>query len=75
MIKFNMTAQRSFILSFVIIVGFLVVSMFIMAAYRAQEQRAQCSNFRTQEQAQNYFVQEKAKYLDRDGDEIACENL
>lgn len=38
-------------------------------------QRVSCKSFKTQSEAQSYFVKHKAKSLDRDGDGYACDCL
>ncbi|WOE30521.1 MULTISPECIES: excalibur calcium-binding domain-containing protein [unclassified Acinetobacter] len=38
-------------------------------------QRVSCKNFKTQQQAQAYFIQHKARQLDRDRDGQACDCL
>lgn len=37
--------------------------------------RVSCKNFKTQSEAQGYFIKHKAKSLDRDGDGQACDCL
>lgn len=53
---------------------FNVLSTFLVSM-SASAGRVSCKSFKTQSEAQAYFIKHKAKSLDRDGDGQACDCL
>ena len=53
----------------------LVFMFFILSSFALGKSRVYCSDFATQAQAQRYYQQNNAYWLDRDGDGEACECL
>lgn len=51
----------------------LVAALFVMPTFAAGSKS--CKDFKTQAEAQAYYVKNKAKKLDRDGDGRACDCL
>lgn len=53
----------------------LLASTICLAPMANAKGRVSCKSFKTQAQAQAYYVKNKAKSLDRDGDGRACDCL
>jgi hypothetical protein len=53
----------------------LFASTICLAPMANAKGRVSCKSFKTQAQAQAYYVKNKAKSLDRDGDGRACDCL
>ncbi|OBX79144.1 excalibur calcium-binding domain-containing protein [Faucicola atlantae] len=53
----------------------VIASTICLAPTANAKGRVSCKSFKTQAQAQAYYVKNKAKSLDRDGDGRACDCL
>lgn len=53
----------------------IVLGLLLLAGVSVTAEAAKCADFKTQAEAQAYFIKHKAKRLDRDGDGKACDCL
>lgn len=56
-----------------ILIIVLVIAIFVGVILKIEKRT--CSSFSTQKQAQEYFEKNNATWLDRDSDNLACEEL
>lgn len=73
----NTFPQKSRVLLVILAIGFVVWMLYTESKTQAATsfKKATCSQFKHQEEAQEFMNRYRASYLDRDKDGVACENL